>query len=145
MKNTSEPVKRILEKLIEIHNDDTPRVVSIYYFGFVDSITLEVKNSREDFNTKIFEVKIYLSPSSIATPEKTLNQIYEDLCSLPEKVNVPFQNYIDMAYEDFKEATCMPTPDECGTYDYAISQDNDTKETRLDYIKYLTDEKGYEL
>lgn len=50
-----------------------------------------------------------------------------------------------MSYEDFFNATHMYSRYDGGDYIYAVSKENDDKESRLPYINYLVKEKGYKL
>ena len=56
-----------------------------------------------------------------------------------------YQKYLEMSYEDFFNATHMYSSDNGGDYIYAVSKENDDKESRLSYIEYLTKEKHYKL
>nr|DAY15530.1 MAG TPA: hypothetical protein [Caudoviricetes sp.] len=56
-----------------------------------------------------------------------------------------YKNYLEMPYEEFFDATHMCSSYDGGDYIYAVSKENDDKESRLSYIEYLTKEKGYEL
>lgn len=56
-----------------------------------------------------------------------------------------YQKYLEMSYEDFFNAIHMYSRYDSGDYIYAVSKENDDKESRLSYIDYLTKEKGYEL
>lgn len=56
-----------------------------------------------------------------------------------------YQKYLEMSYKDFYNATHMYSSYDGGDYIYAVSKENDDKESRLSYIDYLTKEKEYEL
>lgn len=56
-----------------------------------------------------------------------------------------YKNYLEKSYEEFFDATHMYSSYDGGDYIYAVSKENDDKESRLSYIEYLTKEKGYEL
>lgn len=56
-----------------------------------------------------------------------------------------YQKYLEMSYEDFFNATHMYSHYDGGDYIYAVSKENDDKESRLSYINYLVKEKGYKL
>ena len=56
-----------------------------------------------------------------------------------------YKNYLEMPQEEFFDATHMYSSYDGGDYIYAVSKENDDKESRLSYIEYLTKEKGYEL
>lgn len=56
-----------------------------------------------------------------------------------------YKKYLEMSYKDFYNATHMYSSYDGGDYIYAVSKDNDDKESLLSYIDYLTKEKGYEL
>jgi len=56
-----------------------------------------------------------------------------------------YQKYLEMSYKDFYNATHMYSSYDGGDYIYAVSKENDDKESRLSYIDCLTKEKGYEL
>lgn len=47
--------------------------------------------------------------------------------------------------KSFFDETHMYSSYDGGDYIYAVSKENDDKESRLSYIEYLTKEKGYEL
>ena len=56
-----------------------------------------------------------------------------------------YQKYLEMSYEDFFNVTHMYSSYDGGDYIYAVSKENDDKESRLSYIEYLTKEKHYHL
>ena len=56
-----------------------------------------------------------------------------------------YQKYLEMSYDDFFNATHMYSNYDGRDYIYAVSKENDDKESRLGYIEYLTKEKHYHL
>ena len=45
-----------------------------------------------------------------------------------------YKNYLEMPYEEFFDATHMYSSYDGGNYIYAVSKENDDKESRLSYI-----------
>ena len=84
--------------------------------------------------------QIYWAKIRMASKKKKFN-IDEEQNKMEEK----YQKYLEMSYEDFFNATHMYSRYDGGDYIYAVSKENDDKESRLSYIDYLTKEKGYEL
>lgn len=56
-----------------------------------------------------------------------------------------YKAHLEMSYKDFYNATHMYSSYDGGDYIYAVSKENDDKESRLSYINYLVKEKGYKL
>lgn len=73
-----------------------------------------------------------------------VRQMSERLEKFIDKNKDNYTSYLKMDYEHFYNATNFPTSDG-GGYTYCGGKERDSESSRLSYIMYLVQDKGYDL